>query len=361
MELALSSLHDVHVPLLPPLLSKDDILHCLVSHQQVCDTTEDRMLLLFLLTDLVTAAAVQPHFLDMFIKDSSGQSRNKIFSKLGTQWSKIFRRINFSPKSERPDKEVMTALHSALGRCYSLLESSCPHITKLLLCHESNDCFRSYHLEPIVKGGRHVNITSFITPTKNTKSEAHEEETDVTETSNTDKRYHAMADNSGKHSTVALETFRNMDKTQDDDILTSESKTMIKVRAPEELFPSHHRFHSETNIFSLSTTCEQTSSLVKPSEDKNGQKNFVRSLKKKLEVLEHNLEANKKMKPDISYVDPVVVDMTTASRPRDPGYKERCNCDDCKYVTSPHVARMKKLNIVCRCHPCVLDRMANVC
>ena len=135
MELALSSLHDVHVPLLPPLLSKDDILHCLVSHHQVCDTTEDRMLIMFLLTDLVTAAAVQPHFLDMFIKDSSGQSRNKIFSKLGTQWSKIFRRINFSPKSERPDKEVMTALHSALGRCYSLLESSCPHITKLLLCH----------------------------------------------------------------------------------------------------------------------------------------------------------------------------------------------------------------------------------
>ena len=100
---------------------------------------------------------------------------------------------------------------------------------------------------------------------------------------------------------------------------------------------------------------------MKPSEDKNGQINFVRSLKKKLEVLEHNLEANKKMKPDITFVDPVVVDMTTASRPRDTGYKDRCNCDDCKYVTSPHVARMKKRYIVCRCHPCVLDRMTNVC
>ena len=116
MELALSSIHDVHVPLLPPLLSKDDILHCLVSHHQVCYTTEDRILLLFLLTDLVTAAAVQPHFLDMFLKDSSGQSRTKIFSKLGTQWSKIFRRINFSPKFERPDKEVMTALPKIFGK-----------------------------------------------------------------------------------------------------------------------------------------------------------------------------------------------------------------------------------------------------
>ena len=37
---------------------------------------------------------------------------------------------------------------------------------------------------------------------------------------------------------------------------------MVNVRAPEELFPSHHRFHSETNIFSISTTSEQTSSLV---------------------------------------------------------------------------------------------------
>ena len=63
---------------------------------------------------------------------------------------------------------------------------------------------------------------------------------------------------------------------------------MINVRAPEELFPSHHRFHSETNIFLISTTSEQTSSLVKPSQDKSGQRNFVRSLKKKLEVLEHN-------------------------------------------------------------------------
>jgi len=33
-----------------------------------------------------------------------------------------------------------------------------------------------------------------------------------------------------------------------------------------------------------------------------------------------------------------------------------CTCDDCRYVTAPHVGRMLAKRIVCRCHPCKLAR-----
>jgi len=33
-----------------------------------------------------------------------------------------------------------------------------------------------------------------------------------------------------------------------------------------------------------------------------------------------------------------------------------CTCDDCRYVTAPHVGRMLVKRIVCRCHPCKLAR-----
>jgi len=33
-----------------------------------------------------------------------------------------------------------------------------------------------------------------------------------------------------------------------------------------------------------------------------------------------------------------------------------CTCDDCRFVTAPHVGRMLAKGIVCRCHPCKLAR-----
>jgi len=33
-----------------------------------------------------------------------------------------------------------------------------------------------------------------------------------------------------------------------------------------------------------------------------------------------------------------------------------CTCDDCRYVTAPHVGRMLVKGIFCRCHPCKLAR-----
>jgi len=33
-----------------------------------------------------------------------------------------------------------------------------------------------------------------------------------------------------------------------------------------------------------------------------------------------------------------------------------CTCDDCRYVTAPHVGRMLVKGIFCRCHPCKLSR-----
>ena len=42
-----------------------------------------------------------------------------------------------------------------------------------------------------------------------------------------------------------------------------------------------------------------------------------------------------------------VVDLTTSAG---------CGCDDCRFVTAPHVARMKAKGLTCRCHPCSLDR-----
>ena len=128
------------------------------------------------------------------------------------------------------------------------------------------------------------------------------------------------------------------------------TKPRIRVRTPDQLFPLDHKLQSGGNI--SSTAWEQSQSLVK-SSDKDGEENVPRVLKKKLEFLEQNLEKNKKMKPNTRYVGPVVVNLTTAS------YKGNCNCDDCKYVTSPHVDRMKRRFIVCRCHPCVLDRINN--
>jgi len=38
------------------------------------------------------------------------------------------------------------------------------------------------------------------------------------------------------------------------------------------------------------------------------------------------------------------------------GEEQGCTCEDCRFVTAPHVGRMARLGITCRCHPCLLLR-----
>jgi len=36
--------------------------------------------------------------------------------------------------------------------------------------------------------------------------------------------------------------------------------------------------------------------------------------------------------------------------------EQGCTCEDCRFVTAPHVGRMVRLGVTCRCHPCLLHR-----
>ena len=148
-ELAIASLHSLHLPLLPSLLSKEEILRVLETHRQVSDGPEERMALLLLLTDLVTAAVLHPGLLDLFPANCSSKERTKLFSRLGTEWTVLLRHVWHTPSRHQVSHKAMSALHSALGRCQTLLESCSPSLAWLLLGRESNYCFLSYDLPPL--------------------------------------------------------------------------------------------------------------------------------------------------------------------------------------------------------------------
>lgn len=113
---ALASIQSLHLPLLPPCLTKQEILSILSTHRQVCSSHMERATLLLLLTDLVTASLASPGLVDLC---PTSKTTTHLLSRLQTEWATLFKELLAAHC--RPQASVVATLHTALGRCNSLL------------------------------------------------------------------------------------------------------------------------------------------------------------------------------------------------------------------------------------------------
>eukprot|EP00092_Neocalanus_flemingeri_P020663 GFUD01022390.1.p1 GENE.GFUD01022390.1~~GFUD01022390.1.p1 ORF type:complete len:789 (+),score=259.32 GFUD01022390.1:43-2409(+) len=163
-DLAKTSLVTVYTPLLPPILSKQDIITCLQKFTRVCDGFEQKLACITLLTDYVVSAIMYPTMVDIFALDTSNRSKKFIMEIVSREWEALFIAIIMTVPDTRPRKEAMESALTFLRRMVSLLNIFDQSLSDLLHSSVSNNCFWSFGLQTVdgreapVKLGSRENI-----------------------------------------------------------------------------------------------------------------------------------------------------------------------------------------------------------
>ena len=168
---ALSCVAFLHLPLLPPCLTRQEILFLLQNYRKVCKELKEQMAMLLLLTDLISTSITQPCLQELFLNTTSDKVRATLLKKLGWEWAKVFSSVPGPGGvfgSTRPTREAVVGLHSALSRSHALLPAGHPILTNSRGGRESDLFFRSYGLPPLCAGGSGTTQggTPIMLPTK---------------------------------------------------------------------------------------------------------------------------------------------------------------------------------------------------
>lgn len=274
------------LPLLPPCLSRQELLLVLRTHRPVVGSgLEGRMAFLLLLTDLLAASLASPGLADLF-PGGSEKSRSALLDRLRQEWTRLFKDLPSSPWAPRPRPETARALHSALARCLALLPAG-----QWLPAREADTFLGSYGLPPL-PGTTRSSALGFTAPLHG-----------FTAAPDLGLRMGTPSPGKENRNQKEVASIDHVDQLQE---VAKSEIVLASSKSSNGTFSGRNLFGSPSTDFVF-------------NQLRDGAKGGV-------------------------------------GKAGDPPVACGCSCDDCRFVTSPHVARMRARCITCRCHPCVLAR-----